>query len=103
MCWTCGKKGLLKKDCKSQKGKEGDVQQENNHEENVIGDELQDDLIIYLENIIDAWVVDSGASFHATLDRKHFHDYVQGDFGQVCLGDDKPYKIIGNGKVFIKQ
>jgi len=42
---------------------------------------LQDALILSLENIIDAWVVDSGASFHATPDRKHFHDYVQGDFG----------------------
>eukprot|EP00253_Pinus_taeda_P028968 PITA_28968 len=25
VCWKCGKKGYLKKDCKSQKGKEGDV------------------------------------------------------------------------------
>jgi len=52
------------------------VQQENNHEVNVTGDVLQDALILYLENIINAWVVDSGASFHATPDRKHFHDYV---------------------------
>lgn len=48
-------------------------------------------------------MVDSGASFHATPDRKHFCDYVQGYFGQVCMGDDKPYKIIGMGKVLIKQ
>ena len=48
------------------------------------------------------WVVDLGASFHATPDKKHFHDYVQGDFGQVLLGDDKPYKIIGMGKVLVK-
>ena len=87
----------MKKDCKSRKGKEGDGQQENNHEANVIGDVLHDALILSLENIIDAWVVDSGASFHATPDRKHFHDYVQGDFGQVRLGDDKPSKIHWNG------
>ena len=53
--------------------------QEYNHEANVTGDVLQDALFLYLENIIDARVVDSGASFHATSDRKHFHDYVQGD------------------------
>ena len=70
---------------------------------NVIGYVLQDALNISLENIIDDWVVDLGASFHATPDRKHFHDYVQGDFGQVRLGDDKPCKIVGMGKVFIKQ
>ena len=52
--WKCGKKGHLKKDCKSRKGKEGDAQQENNHEENVTGDALQGALIISLENIIDA-------------------------------------------------
>ena len=66
------------------------------------GDVLQDSLILLLENIIDAWVVDSGASFHATPNRKHFHDYVQGDFRQVPLGDDKPCKIVGMGTVFIK-
>ena len=60
-------------------------------------------MILSLENIIDSWVVDSGASFHATPDRKHFHDYVQGYFGQVRLGDDKPCKIIGRGTIFIKQ
>ena len=26
VCWKCGKKGHLKKDCKSWKGKEGDAQ-----------------------------------------------------------------------------
>eukprot|EP00253_Pinus_taeda_P026322 PITA_26322 len=45
----------------------------------------------------------SGASFHATPARKHFYDYVQGYFGQVRLGDDKPCKIVGMGIVFIKQ
>ena len=48
-------------------------------------------------------MIDSWASFHATPERKHFHDYVQGDFGQVHLGDDKPCKIIGMGKVFINK
>ena len=47
-------------------------------------------------------MVDLGDSFHATPHRKHFHDYVQGDFGQVCLGDERPLDIIGKGKVLIK-
>jgi hypothetical protein len=42
---------------------------------------LQDALIIYLDNITNAWVLDSGSSFHAKSHRKYFQDYVQGDFG----------------------
>jgi len=79
------------------------MQQENKHEVNEIGDVLQDALILSLENIIDAYVLDLVALFHATPNRKHLHDYIQGDFRQVHLGDDKPCKIIGMGKVFIKQ
>jgi hypothetical protein len=51
---------------------------------------LQDALILSIDNISESWVVDSGASFHATPHRKHFLDYVQGDFEQVHLGDDAP-------------
>ena len=91
VCWNCGKKGHLKKYCRSQKGKQGDTQQEKNHEANVTGDVLQYALILSFKNVTDSWVADSGASFHATLDKKYFHDYVHGDFGQVRLGDDKPY------------
>ena len=58
---------------------------------------LQDALILSLDNIYECWVVDSGASFHATPNRKYFKDYVQGDFGQVYLGDDEPCKIVGKG------
>jgi hypothetical protein len=64
---------------------------------------LQDDLIPSVDNISESWVVYSGASFHATSHRKHFLDYVQGGFGHVHLGDDAPCKIVGMGKVKIKQ
>jgi hypothetical protein len=64
---------------------------------------LQDDLILSVDNIYESWVVDSRASIHATPHRKHFLDYVQGDFGQVHLGDDAACKIVGMGKVKIKK
>jgi hypothetical protein len=50
---------------------------------------LQDSLILSLDKITESLVVYSGASFHATPHRKYFQDYVQGDFGQVYLGDDE--------------
>ena len=64
---------------------------------------LQDALILSVDNIFESRVVDLGDSFHATPHRKHFLDYVQVDFGQVHLGDDAPCKIVGMGKVKIKQ
>ena len=58
------------------------------------GDVLQDALILSFENVTDSWVVDSGASFHATPDKKYFHDYVQGDFGQERLVMINPVKLL---------
>ena len=100
-CWNCGKKGHLKKYCRAPK-KKGERQQETTQEANVAGDVLQDALILALDNTSDYWVVDLGASCHATPHRKFFYDYVQGDFGHVLLGDDEPCKIVGKGKVRIK-
>ena len=97
-CWNCGKKGHLKKDCRAPK-KKGERQEETTQEVNVAGNVLQDVLILALDNTSNYWVVDSGASCHATPHRKLFHDYVQGDFGHVLLGDDEPCKIVGMGKL----
>jgi hypothetical protein len=88
-CCNCRKKGHLKKDYRALK-KQRDGHQERNQEANVIGDVLQDVLILSVDNISESWVVDSGDSFHVTPHRKHLLYYVQGDFGQVHLGDDAP-------------
>jgi len=59
-------------------------------------------LILSLDNADDSWVLDSGASFHATPHRSYFLDYVQGGFGLVYLGDNKPCQIVGKGRIKIK-
>jgi hypothetical protein len=102
-CWNYGKNGHLNKYCRAPK-KQRDGQQEKNREENVT-DVLQDALILSLDIITEPWVVDSVDSvdsFHATPHRKYFQYYVQGDFGQVYLGDDEPCQIVGIGKVQLK-
>ena len=62
----------------------------------------EDALLLSLESVDDSWVLDFGASFHATPHRDYFINYVQGDFGLVYLGDNEPCQIIGKGKVRIK-
>ena len=75
----------LKKYCKAPKRK-GDGKQETTQEENVVGDVLQDALILALDNTSDYFVVDSGDSCHATPHRKFFHNYVQG-FWACVIGE----------------
>jgi hypothetical protein len=43
----------------------------------------------------EAWLVDSGASFHMTPHREWFCEYERYDGGNVFLGDDSTTRIIG--------
>ncbi|KAH9314387.1 hypothetical protein KI387_023014 [Taxus chinensis] len=83
---------------------ENKKQHEENKEANLeTGNVCQDALILSLHNITKSWILDSGASFHATPHRHYFVDYVQGDFGHVFLSDDEPYNIVGKGSVQVKM
>eukprot|EP00253_Pinus_taeda_P020245 PITA_20245 len=50
----------------------------------------------------EAWLIDSGASFHFTPPREWFCEYEKYDGGDVFLGDDRKARIIGRGKVKLK-
>ena len=63
---------------------------------------MQDALILSMDNNTESWVIDSGASFHATFNREVLQNYVVRDFGKVYLGDDEPCNIVGKGDVEIK-
>ena len=62
----------------------------------------EDALLLSLESNDDSWILDYGASFHATPHRGYFIGYLHGDFGLVHLGDNDPCQIVGKGKVKIK-
>lgn len=68
-------------------------------EANLIGEILQDALILSLDKNNYYWVIDVGASFHATSQKDYFIEYVQANFGHVLLGDDDPFYIEGKGKI----
>eukprot|EP00253_Pinus_taeda_P011480 PITA_11480 len=50
----------------------------------------------------EAWLIDSGASFHFTPHREWFCEDEKYDGGDVFLWDDRKARIIGRGKVKLK-
>ena len=97
-CWNCEKVGHYKNQCRSPK-KEREVKAE----ANITSTTGRDDaLICSLESKEESWVLDSGASFHATSQKELFEQYVPGNLGKVYLGDDQPCDIVGKGVVKIK-
>jgi hypothetical protein len=98
VCWRCGKEGHYKKQCRSksvERGKGSDDAPST--EEKTSTDEGGD---VYLASSSthadhEAWLVDSGASFHMTPHREWFCKYERYDGGDVFLGDDSTTKIIG--------
>ncbi|CAA0830831.1 Probable prolyl 4-hydroxylase 11 [Striga hermonthica] len=50
----------------------------------------------------DAWILDSGCSYHITPNREWFATYKPGNSGSVFLGDDRCCGIVGIGDVKIK-
>jgi hypothetical protein len=46
----------------------------------------------------EAWLVQSGASFHMNPHKEWFYKYERYDGGNIFLGDDSTTKIIGRGK-----
>eukprot|EP00253_Pinus_taeda_P012440 PITA_12440 len=51
----------------------------------------------------EAWLIDSGASFHFTSHRQWFYEYGKYDGGDVFLGDDRKARIVGRRKVKLKS
>ncbi|KAK9133630.1 hypothetical protein Scep_013158 [Stephania cephalantha] len=101
-CWNCKKKGHLKRDCKAPK-KRVDENDKDSNSVNVSNESSSDEALIMCCDSKDesCWILDSGASFHATSNREYFLNYEKGNFGKVYLGDDEPSDIIGKGDVLI--
>nr|KYP42874.1 Retrovirus-related Pol polyprotein from transposon TNT 1-94 [Cajanus cajan] len=97
-CWNCGQTGHYKNQCKN-----APKNQEAKAEANIASTSGRDDaLICSLESKEESWVLDSGASFHATSQREFFENYVPGNLGKVYLGNEQSCEIVGKGVVKIK-
>jgi len=64
------KKGHLQRDCKQKK--DGDDKGKEKDSAYVTGSDESDALILFLTGSSESWVIDAGASFHATSVMKSF-------------------------------
>ena len=67
-----------------------------------VTEEAGDAMILSINSPIESWILDSGASFHATPCQEIMEKYVSGDFGKVHLADDETLKIVGKGDIRLK-
>lgn len=65
---------------------------------------MEDSVLLLTEEEIEtnAWVLDTGASFHVTSCREFFKTFQNGVFGKVLLADNKSLDIVGIGDVLLK-
>eukprot|EP00253_Pinus_taeda_P028152 PITA_28152 len=77
---------------------------ESQNEAKTISDEGGDVYLASSSTHVDyeAWLIDSGASFHFTPHREWFCEYEKYDGGDVFLGDDRKARIVVQGKVKLK-
>eukprot|EP00253_Pinus_taeda_P014795 PITA_14795 len=105
VCYKCEKEGHYKRDCKSKvpdKGKGSD--DATSAEVKTTSDEGGDVYLSSSRTHVDheAWLSDSGATFHFTPHREWFFEYEKYDGGDVFLGDDRKSRIVSRGKVKLK-
>eukprot|EP00253_Pinus_taeda_P030219 PITA_30219 len=105
VCWKRKKEGHYKRDYKSKAPDKGKGYDDAPFAEaKTTSDEGGDVYLTYSSTHLDheAWLIDSGASFHFTAHREWFCENEKYDGGDVFLGDDRKARIVGRGKVKLK-
>ena len=100
-CWNCGEKKSLLKYCTRPKRKQNHKLEDDNDSINSVED-IENALILSMESLIEYWILDSGASFHLSQNKKLFQNFKYGNFEKTYLWNNKAFEIEGNGDVCIK-
>ena len=106
MCWNCGVKGRVKKNCPNPKKKGGSNKKNSDYASSSVSlasdDDYGDVLVLSVDSPIETWILDSGASFHSSPCKEYFQNFKSGKFGKVFLADDNPLDIEGTGNIMIR-
>jgi hypothetical protein len=97
VCWRCGKERHYKNQCRSKVAKKKGSEESSSTKEKTSREEGGDNYLASSSTHADheAWLVESGASFHMTPHKEWFCKYERYDGGNVFLGDDSITRIIG--------
>ncbi|KAJ4718977.1 Retrovirus-related Pol polyprotein from transposon TNT 1-94 [Melia azedarach] len=112
-CYYCGLKGHIKKYCRqlkrdNKKDKRKEKKNDDSSDDDRVATVTDDFLIMYDDDVVNlmchetSWVIDSGASIHATSRKEFFTSYTSGDFGDVKMGNNGLAKAIGMGDVCLE-
>ncbi|KAL0459208.1 UNVERIFIED_CONTAM: Retrovirus-related Pol polyprotein from transposon TNT 1-94 [Sesamum latifolium] len=97
----------MKRDCPKLKKQADEKRDDSSKSTKVVQNDSSDcsdgDMLSVSTNIVDAWILDSGCSYHITPNREWFTSYRSGNSGSVYLGDDRCCHIVGVGDVRIKM
>ena len=63
---------------------------------------LENDDVINIACQDSSWVVDSGATTHATSQRDLFSTYTSGSYGSVKMGNDGLAQVVGIGDICLE-
>ncbi|KAE8729500.1 Disulfide isomerase L-2 isoform 2 [Hibiscus syriacus] len=98
----------MKRDCPKWKKKTDEKRDESSKSVNVVHDDNSycsdgDMLSISITQLMDAWILDSGCSYHITPNMEWFSTYMSVNSSYVYLCDDICCNIVGIGEVRIKM
>ncbi|KAE8669591.1 hypothetical protein F3Y22_tig00112230pilonHSYRG00138 [Hibiscus syriacus] len=107
-CYKCKEAGHMKRDCPKLKKQTDEKRDGSSKSVNVVEDDNSDcsegDMLsISTTQLTDAWILDSGCSYHIMPNREWFSTYRPVNSGSVYLGDDRCCNIVGIGDVRIKM